>query len=595
MLTRYAVDGNLAKLQFLQGPAVVVSIAAAAALIGFIYAVSNRLLIGCAVGWGALAFIAASHVNKSRVLDRPLAPWDLLEWRQIFALLGSVAAGNEWTFVLGALGVLVFVALFVVSMRRRPLLPLRWPVRLLTVVLAAGYLTAVVGYRHPKIGPYFSKLKIINLLWDPKENVIRNGLILSLLMNTRALIVHQPGYSRTAVESAIEPYRDRLLSAPEEAPDIIVYMGEALWDPTLLGVRFSTDPMPNMRRMMAEHSSGSLLTPTFGGGTSNVEFEVLTGIPMAIFPSGSVPYQSYVKKPLEALPSLLKGQGYRTIAIHTFHRWFWSRDEVYPLLGFDRFIALNEFPGIPYEGPFPSDEPLVDRVIEQVEGDPSRPLFLFAISMVTHGPYQYPRSPNPEVRVLDSLSEPTVHDLENYASALFRADKAIGRLVDFLASRERKTLLVVFGDHLPTLGANLSVFKETGFIHEAQTREDWRKMAAVPVALWTNYPSPKRSVESGMPFLSPVILRAAGFSPPGYFALLDELSQKLVGLRGDFVVTADGQILVPRSETFPADLRRDIDSVFLLGFDRLLGKNHSAGLAALPAGLAGNPAALPVQ
>mgnify|MGYP002408806916 FL=1 len=595
VLIRYAVDGSLGRLQFLQLPPVFVATGAVAAVIGFVYGLSNRLLLACTFGWGVLAFIGASHVNKSRVLDRPLAPWDLLEWRQIIALLGSVASGNEWTFVFGALGALVILVLFVVSMRRRPLLPLHWSVRLLTVSLAAGYLTAVVGHRHPEVAPYFSKLEITNLVWEPKGNIDRNGLILSLLMNTRALLVHHPGYSKKAVETAIAPYRDRVSSAPEEAPDIVVYMGEALWDPTQLGVRFSTDPMPNLRRLMAEHSSGWLISPAYGGFTSNVEFEVLTGIPMAMLPSGSVPYQSYVKEPLEALPSILKGHGYRTVAVHTFHRWFWSRDEVYPRLGFDRFIALDEFPNIACEGPYPSDEPLVDRVIEQVKEDPSRPLFLFAISMVTHGPYQYERSKTPEVTVLDSLSEPTVHDLENYASALFRADKALGRLVDFLASRERKTLLVVFGDHLPSLGANLSVFTETGFISQPQTREDWRRMATVPLALWTNYPTPKRDVESGMPFLSLEVLRSAGFNPPGYFAFLDSLSKRIVGLRPDFVVTADGTVLVPRSESLPAGLRRDLDQMYLLGFDRLLGKNHAAAVAPNPTGFADSAAALPEQ
>lgn len=83
----------------------------------------------------------------------------------------------------------------------------------------------------------------------------------------------------------------------------------------------------------------------------------------------------------------LREQGYRTVALHNFYRNYYSRAAVYPLFGFDRFIALDEIAPVDFngkrpegmannrgiamqkgiealiDGPFPSDDSLVWRLM----------------------------------------------------------------------------------------------------------------------------------------------------------------------------------------------------------------------------------------
>src|SRR5690606_1038841 len=135
-------------------------------------------------------------------------------------------------------------------------------------------------------------------------------------------------------------------------------------------LEFGTDPMPTVR----EHQTGEILTPTFGGGTSNVEFEVLTGFSNMFLPPGSVPYQQYIKNELPAMPRYLAENGYQTTAIHPYPKWFWNREEVYKHLGFEKFIDIDGFSDPLYKGPFVSDEQVTNTIIEQTEQS-KKPVF----------------------------------------------------------------------------------------------------------------------------------------------------------------------------------------------------------------------------
>ncbi len=558
--------------------ALAMGVAAVAALVALFWAVTNRLLATC-LGVGALlAVVAQAHVRKMQVLGKPLMPWDLLNWRQIAVLLGSLASVGDWLGLVAVALALALVGLVLVS--RRPRWRLRPLARVALAVVAATWLAVLVGSRAPALEAGFKTLGVVNALWDQPANVRRNGLLLSVLMNARSMLVTRRGYSREAVLSAMQPYRRRAASptgSAGEAPDVIVVMGEATWDPTVLpGVEFSRDPMPTLRRLAAQQHAGSLLSPVFGGGTANAEFEVLTGIPTAMLPDGTYPYQHYLERPLRALPWVMREHGYRAVAVHAFHRWYWSRHHAYPLLGFEEFVSLEQMEPVPREGPYPSDEPMVDHVLAQLERGRGQPTFVLAIGMVTHQPYDYPRSPTPEVTVRGAaLSERSVHLLENYASALHRADRALARLLQALEKRERPTLLVFFGDHLPTLGVEKRIYRETGFVSGAEpSLEERVRMARTALCSWSNYPVPDWPAELGMSFLGPQILRAAGIEPEGYFAFVDDLSHEAPVILRD-AVKAGGQWYGGLDDpALPQAVRSRIDLQHLLGYDRLLGSAY---------------------
>ena len=98
----------------------------------------------------------------------------------------------------------------------------------------------------------------------------------------------------------------------EELPNIMFVQLESYFDPTEVEwLRFSEDPIPNLRKLYADYSSGYFKVPSVGAGTANTEFEVLTGMNMRFFGPGEYPYKTYVKTtPLESAASALSSLGY---------------------------------------------------------------------------------------------------------------------------------------------------------------------------------------------------------------------------------------------------------------------------------------------
>ena len=100
--------------------------------------------------------------------------------------------------------------------------------------------------------------------------------------------------------------------------------------------------MPFMRSLTENTVKGNLYVPVVGAGTSNTEFEFLTGHTTAFLPSGSNAYMLYIKNPLASLVSTLKAQGYSSYALHPYYSEGWNRYKVYNYLGFNKFTSLQD-------------------------------------------------------------------------------------------------------------------------------------------------------------------------------------------------------------------------------------------------------------
>lgn len=76
----------------------------------------------------------------------------------------------------------------------------------------------------------------------------------------------------------------------DELPNIMFVQLESFFDPTEVEwLRFSEDPIPNLRKLFNEYSTGYFKVPSVGAGTANTEFEVLTGMSMRFFGPGEYP------------------------------------------------------------------------------------------------------------------------------------------------------------------------------------------------------------------------------------------------------------------------------------------------------------------
>ena len=133
-------------------------------------------------------------------------------------------------------------------------------------------------------------------------------------------------------------------------PNIVFVQLESFFDVnTVVDSAYSADPTPWFNRLCSRFPSGTLYVPTVGGGTANTEFEVLTGLNRDAFGAGETPYNTILQQTTcESVCYDLKDYGYTATAMHNNTATFFSRNTVYPNLGFDRFVPLEYMQNVKY-------------------------------------------------------------------------------------------------------------------------------------------------------------------------------------------------------------------------------------------------------
>ncbi len=279
------------------------------------------------------------------------------------------------------------------------------------------------------------------------------------------------GYDEDMINGILGTLPEEEEPAPPEedrAPNVILVQLESFFDVNYIqDVTYSADPTQNFTALKAQYPSGILTVPVIGAGTVNTEFEVLTGISTADFGAGEYPFRSIMlKETCESIAYDLLESGYRTHAIHNHEGSFYQRNEVYRNLGFESFTSIEYFedPTFNITG-WAHDTLLTDEILylmnQTEESD-----FVFAVSVQGHGQYPDDYVPTEEdVLVTSGMEDPTVRShYEFYINQLREMDVFIGELTAAVMAMEEDTVLVFYGDHLPTIALDEGITLETDLL-----------------------------------------------------------------------------------------------------------------------------------
>lgn len=550
-----------------------------------VYALLGTLFPAIGVVSAIMSLMTLINYFKTKLIGQPFFPWDLFlkkESMDIAPLIAGPAAMKR---------VGVLIAIVVALLLLRLVLP-RFGMRLVPR-LALGALALVAlysfGVRSPWAAEALSRAGVYETTWDQQQNYADNGLALAFTLNVKNSVVPKPsGYGEESISTLAQSLNEQELqvlkqtSAVKEElngrkPNVIFIMNEAFWDPTLLtNVSFSSDPLPTVHRLQQESTSGYLLSPQYGGGTSNVEYEVLTGQSMSFLPAGSVPYQQYITKPLPSLASFFKSLGYNSLGMHTYEGWFWNRQNVYKSLGFDSFKSQEQFVDPEYKGTFIADAEMSRSIVSAVE-ESEEPAFIYAVTMQNHGPYDTPRYAENTIQVQGSLTPAAKSTLETYTQGAYDADQSLQMLIDHFQQSDEPTLIVFFGDHLPMLGYDYDVYKQAGFIRSSDATQwsldELKSMHQVPFVTWSNFNMPQQTVPIlSDSFLGSFVLDALHLEKPAQFAFNSGLSATLPGLLSNLAVDSAGNLY----PTAPESAQAPLEQYRQLQYDQLFGQQYVA-------------------
>ena len=295
------------------------------------------------------------------------------------------------------------------------------------------------------------------------QSYLKNGFIYCFgasLLNTG--ISKPSDYSAEVMEQLTENYEVQTESEEgvtyySHKPNIVIVQLESFFNVNRLkDVKFSSNPLPNLTKIMEEYPSGAFSMPVVGAGTVNSEFEVLTGMNIDDFGIGEYPYKTIVKETAcESLAYNLKPYGYHAFAIHNNTGDFYDRNLVYPNLGFDTFTSVEYMWPDSYTPMDWAKDSILTEEIETALDSTNGQDFVFTVSVQGHG--SYPSDSSVKYTHHVTVSSDTITDeaymdqLNYYVNQLYEMDQFIGDLMDMLRNRHEPTILVMYGDHCPSL------------------------------------------------------------------------------------------------------------------------------------------------
>lgn len=306
-------------------------------------------------------------------------------------------------------------------------------------------------------------------LWNSAEDAQVNGPTINFLRLTHPKIMDKPeGYSQETMEMLAKKYgttasntnKTRVNNLTDST--VIMILSETFSDPTRVpGIELTEDPMPDIRSIKETTTSGLSLSPGYGGGTANIEYQTLTGLDLALFDdSMQSTYQELVphqKNPYSF--NQIWNAEYGATGSTAFHPYFknmYLRDTNYKKFGFDKFYTLDSKPAITHQdridnSPYVSDAAAYQNVIDQLTGT-DHPQFVQLVTMQNHSPHTgwYNDNQFDWANITDGLSDNERWQVNTYIKGVSLTDQATADFLNQLNMMDKPITVIFYGDHLPS-------------------------------------------------------------------------------------------------------------------------------------------------
>lgn len=210
------------------------------------------------------------------------------------------------------------------------------------------------------------------------------------------------------------------------------------------------------------------------GGTSDAEFSTLN----SLYPASDTPsYSKYSNINLYGLPKILKDMNYSTIAFHGFTSEFWNRAEMYPTIGFDRFLSIDKLKRDEIIGWGISDKSMLKQASKYL-AKTKQPVCAFMVTLSCHYPYNLP---NKYIKLKPPGQQSTF--IERYIQSINYTDAAIGEFIGALkkSGLYENSIIAIYGDHHAIGCSDPRLVKQMTEL--LGTRYDEAEMANVPLII----------------------------------------------------------------------------------------------------------------
>lgn len=371
-------------------------------------------------------------------------------------------------------------------------------------------------------------------IWNINESYAVSGAGLTIMRLVKDLNIKKPaGYSEAEVKDILFQYTDETEDYSGDLPNVIVIMNESFADINdVYNINILSDNLPFYRQLLEDDNviSGVMHSSKYGGGTANVEYEFLTQNTTAFLPTGAVPYQQYVTKPVkQSIVSYMNKLNYNSYGIHSWYKNGYSRGKVYNFLGFNNSMFYEDMPNLVmdlsgYSSDWSTYEYLYDILENKAEDERE---FAFIVTVQNHLPYFDEDADG--LQFMEDKSE-----LNTYLQYAYRSDTAIALLINYLDDFDEDTILLFFGDHQPNLNLQNQYSVNSNYSEEEYSY-------IVPFFIWANYDiEGEHGIETSTNYLQNILFDAAKMPKDSYMKYVDSLRQDIPVITSQYYIDKDG-------------------------------------------------------
>lgn len=594
--------------------------------IGLIYLVLilvlNRFWIATVIFGVAMTAYGVANSIKMGLRNEPILPSDLS-----FILNGnsgsllSFIPKDQQTLVSRTITVLAWFScicvLFFILDGRRCFIHCSWKQPFSSAKNVAGTLTRIIAavLSIALLASYICNLNIpgawsyvlaTNLgykpvPWNTYEDATSNGPATTFESLVRIKAMEKPeGYSQKNMESIAQRYAkeaDNINSSRTNNltdSTVIMILSESFSDPTRVpGVSFSIDPMPNIRSIKDSTTSGLMLSPGYGGGTANIEYQSLTGMSLASFKDQLIsPYQQLVPnmKSAYSFNQIWNEACHSTcsVAYHPYYKSFYLRDSNYKKFGFKFFRTLDSSPMISHQDHidnsiYVSDAASYQNVLDYLQQSTDQSQFIQLVTMQNHLPYSdwYVDNEFKDADISSDINDAERQQIDTYAKGVSHTDSATINFLNQLNELQKPTTVIFYGDHLPGIYQTAAMEKRNQLaLHESD------------YFIWSNAASsssetklsPEKSNYSSSNYFIASAAEHMNAKVSPFLALLTELHEEVPSM-GRFASTndswgsgsatylnSDGSIV--KKKNLSQKARQLLKDYSLVQYDMTSGKNY---------------------
>ncbi len=258
--------------------------------------------------------------------------------------------------------------------------------------------------------------------------------------------------------------------------NVYLVVMESFVDPTLFrAVTWSRDPRhPDFAQLVGE-KQGFSISPVFGGGTAQAEFEALCGVP-ALEELSDIEFDDFTGHAAGCMPGILHQAGYATYASNVFQPDYFNSTKAYTGAGFEKLYYPIEYAPdrqtyltvgnasdaetYLFDGDLFNQN--LDFIARTLQEHPGKPIFNYVLTMYGHEPHDIDTDRRPLV-----LSMKAPHDdqqLLRAANQYWYRTQAIASYIRALVKLDPHSLIILMSDHLPPLDEGTKSYKDFRYL-----------------------------------------------------------------------------------------------------------------------------------